>query len=71
MFGQLRFLLAYLVIVSHLIAGDYWAHFGFYAVVGFFVMPRCSSARNRPYLAARRCSGILDRRPMPGLHTPR
>jgi len=38
MFGQLRFLLAYLVVVSHLVGGDYLAHFGFYAVVGFFVI---------------------------------
>ena len=38
MFGQLRFLLAYLVVVSHLVGGDYLAHFGFYAVVGFFVV---------------------------------
>jgi peptidoglycan/LPS O-acetylase OafA/YrhL len=38
MFGSLRFLLAYLVIVSHLVGTEYVAHFGFYAVRGFFVI---------------------------------
>lgn len=38
MFGVLRFLLAYLVILSHLVGTDYVAHFGFYAVRGFFVI---------------------------------
>ena len=38
MFGSLRFLLAYLVILSHLIGTEYVAHFGFYAVRGFFVI---------------------------------
>jgi peptidoglycan/LPS O-acetylase OafA/YrhL len=38
MFGSLRFLLAYLVILSHLVGSDYVAHFGFYAVRGFFVI---------------------------------
>jgi peptidoglycan/LPS O-acetylase OafA/YrhL len=38
MFGSLRFLLAYLVILSHLVGTEYVAHFGFYAVRGFFVM---------------------------------
>ncbi len=51
MFGQLRFLLAYLVIVSHLVGGDYLAHFGFYAVVGFFVIAGffMTSALNEVY----------------------
>lgn len=38
MFGALRFLLAYLVILSHLVGSEYVAHFGFYAVRGFFVI---------------------------------
>ncbi|HLX17557.1 MAG TPA: acyltransferase [Bradyrhizobium sp.] len=38
MFGTLRFLLAYLVILSHLVGTEYVAHFGFYAVRGFFVI---------------------------------
>jgi len=38
MLGILRFLLAYLVVVSHLVGGEYFAHFGFYAVRGFFVI---------------------------------
>ena len=38
MFGSLRFLLAYLVILSHLVGTDYVTHFGFYAVRGFFVI---------------------------------
>ncbi len=51
MFGQLRFLLAYLVVVSHLVGGDYLAHFGFYAVVGFFVIAGfvMTSALNEVY----------------------
>lgn len=39
MFGSLRFLLAYLVILSHLVGTEYVGHFGFYAVRGFFVTP--------------------------------
>jgi peptidoglycan/LPS O-acetylase OafA/YrhL len=38
MFGSLRFLLAYLVVLSHLVGTEYVAHFGFYAVRGFFVI---------------------------------
>lgn len=38
MFGALRFLLAYLVVASHLVGSEYLAHFGFYAVRGFFVI---------------------------------
>jgi peptidoglycan/LPS O-acetylase OafA/YrhL len=38
MFGSLRFLLAYLVILSHLVGTEYVGHFGFYAVRGFFVI---------------------------------
>jgi len=38
MFGTLRFLLAYLVVLSHLVGTEYAAHFGFYAVRGFFVI---------------------------------
>ena len=38
MFGTLRFLLAYLVIVSHLVGTEYVVHLGFYAVRGFFVI---------------------------------
>src|SRR5260370_41237637 len=38
MFGSLRFLLGYLVVLSHLVGSDYLAHFGFYAVRGFFVI---------------------------------
>lgn len=38
MLGLLRLLLAYFVVVSHLVGGDYFAHFGFYAVRGFFVI---------------------------------
>ncbi|MGA7803750.1 acyltransferase family protein, partial [Bradyrhizobium sp.] len=38
MFGSLRFLLAYLVILSHLVGTLYVAHFGYYAVRGFFVI---------------------------------
>ena len=51
MFGQLRFLLAYLVVVSHLVGSNYLAHFGFYAVVGFFVIAGfvMTSALNEVY----------------------
>lgn len=38
MFGSLRFLLAYLVMLSHLVGTGYVEHFGFYAVRGFFVI---------------------------------
>jgi len=38
MFGGLRFLLAFLVVASHLVGSQYLAHFGFYAVRGFFVL---------------------------------
>jgi len=38
MFGILRFGLAYLVLLSHLVGSEYLTHFGFYAVRGFFVM---------------------------------
>src|SRR5260370_5604550 len=38
MFGSLRFLLGYLVVLSHLVGSDYLAHVGFYAVRGFFVI---------------------------------
>jgi peptidoglycan/LPS O-acetylase OafA/YrhL len=38
MFGTLRFLLAYLVILSHLVGTEYVVHLGFYAVRGFFVI---------------------------------
>jgi peptidoglycan/LPS O-acetylase OafA/YrhL len=38
MFGALRFLLAYFVVVSHLVGGQQFAYFGFYAVQGFFVL---------------------------------
>src|SRR3974390_2407166 len=38
MFGGLRFLLAFLVVGSHLVGSGYLAHFGFYAVRGFFVL---------------------------------
>src|SRR5215470_6858869 len=38
MFGSLRLLLAYLVVISHLMGSEYFAHFGFYAVRGFFVL---------------------------------
>ncbi len=38
MFGILRFLLAYLVVLSHLVGTEYFVHFGFYAVRGFFVV---------------------------------
>jgi len=51
MFGALRFLLAYLVILSHLVGTDYVAHFGFYAVRGFFVISglMMTSALNEVY----------------------
>src|SRR5262245_49785663 len=38
MFGLLRFFLAYVVVLSHLVASEYLVHFGFYAVRGFFVL---------------------------------
>jgi peptidoglycan/LPS O-acetylase OafA/YrhL len=38
MLGMLRFLLAYLVVLSHLVGSEYMSHFGFYAVRGFFVI---------------------------------
>jgi peptidoglycan/LPS O-acetylase OafA/YrhL len=38
MFGSLRFFLAYLVVLSHLVGSEYLSHFGFYAVRGFFVL---------------------------------
>lgn len=51
MFGILRFLLAYLVVVSHLVGSDYLAHYGFYAVLGFFVIAGyfMTSALNEVY----------------------
>jgi peptidoglycan/LPS O-acetylase OafA/YrhL len=51
MFGQLRFLLAYLVVVSHLVGSDYLAHYGFYAVLGFFIIAGffMTSALNEVY----------------------
>lgn len=51
MFGSLRFLLAYLVIVSHLVGTGYVAHLGFYAVRGFFVLSglMMTSALNEVY----------------------
>jgi peptidoglycan/LPS O-acetylase OafA/YrhL len=38
MFGILRFFLAYLVVLSHIVGSPYLSHFGFYAVRGFFVL---------------------------------
>jgi peptidoglycan/LPS O-acetylase OafA/YrhL len=38
MFGSLRFFLAYLVVLSHLVGSQYLSHYGFYAVRGFFVL---------------------------------
>lgn len=38
MLGTVRFLLAYLVVVSHLVGTKYTSHLGVYAVVGFFVV---------------------------------
>jgi peptidoglycan/LPS O-acetylase OafA/YrhL len=38
MFGQLRFFLAYMVVLSHLVGSHYFAHYGYYAVRGFFVL---------------------------------
>ena len=51
MFGQLRFLLAYLVVISHLVGSDYLAHYGFYAVLGFFIIAGffMTSALNEVY----------------------
>jgi peptidoglycan/LPS O-acetylase OafA/YrhL len=51
MLGSLRFLLAYLVVLSHLVGSDYVAHFGYYAVRGFFVISglMMTSALNEVY----------------------
>jgi len=51
MFGALRFLLAYLVVLSHLVGSAYVLHFGFYAVRGFFVISGfiITSALNEVY----------------------
>jgi len=51
MFGALRLLLAYLVVVSHLVGTPYVAHFGYYAVRGFFVLSgfMMTSALNEVY----------------------
>ncbi len=51
MFGSLRFLLAYLVILSHLTGSIYARHFGFYAVRAFFVISGffITSALNEVY----------------------
>src|SRR5262245_22129140 len=38
MFGALRLLLALMVVLSHLVGQEYFTHFGFYAVRGFFVL---------------------------------
>ena len=38
MFGTLRLLLAFMVVLSHLPGSDYLVHFGMYAVCGFFVL---------------------------------
>jgi peptidoglycan/LPS O-acetylase OafA/YrhL len=38
MFGGLRLFLAFFVVFSHLVGSPYLAHFGFYAVRGFFVL---------------------------------
>jgi peptidoglycan/LPS O-acetylase OafA/YrhL len=38
MFGSLRLLLAFMVVLSHLPGNGYLVHFGFYAVRGFFVI---------------------------------
>src|SRR5215471_16043858 len=38
MFGSLRFLLALMVMLGHLVGGDQLAHYGYYAVRGFFVL---------------------------------
>src|SRR3974377_1758256 len=51
MFGALRFFLAYLVVLSHLVGTQYVSHFGFYAVRGFFVLSGfiMTSALNEVY----------------------
>jgi peptidoglycan/LPS O-acetylase OafA/YrhL len=38
MFGSLRLLLAFLVVLSHLVGSSYIQHFGYYAVRAFFVL---------------------------------
>src|SRR5215470_13926890 len=38
MFGTLRLALSFMVVISHLPGSDYFVHFGFYAVRGFFVI---------------------------------
>ena len=38
MFGSLRFLLSFAVILSHLSGSEYALHFGYYAVRAFFVI---------------------------------
>ncbi len=38
MFGGVRLLLALMVVVSHLVGGEYLQHFGYYAVRGFFIL---------------------------------
>ncbi len=38
MFGGVRLLLAAMVVVSHLVGGEYFQHFGYYAVRGFFIL---------------------------------
>lgn len=38
MFGSLRLLLAFLVVLSHLVGSTYLQHFGYYAVRAFFVL---------------------------------
>src|ERR1043166_7868085 len=51
MFGLLRFLLSYLVILSHLTGSIYAEHFGYYAVRAFFVISGflMTSALNEVY----------------------
>jgi peptidoglycan/LPS O-acetylase OafA/YrhL len=38
MFGGVRLLLAAMVVVSHLVGDEYFQHFGYYAVRGFFIL---------------------------------
>src|SRR6202012_939753 len=38
MFGCVRLLLAFLVVLSHLVGSEYLQHFGYYAVRAFFVL---------------------------------